>query len=320
MSANLSYDLQGKRVWVAGHKGMAGSAIVRRLASEGCEVLTVDRSQVDLNRQAEVEAWMAQAKPQAVFVAAAKVGGILANMTLPAQFLYENLILEANIIHSAWKVGVEKLLFLGSSCIYPRGAPQPMVEEALLTGPLEPTNEWYAVAKIAGIKLCQAYRKQYGCDFISAMPTNLYGAGDNYDLQQGHVAAALQAKVHRAKVTNAPSVELWGSGAPRREFLFVDDMADGLVYIMKHYSDAPHLNIGTGVDITIRELAEVIAKVAGYRGEFVYDRSKPDGMPRKVMDVTKLTALGWKAATSLEEGFRRAYAWYVENAYPRMAA
>jgi len=315
MSANLRYDLQGKRVWVAGHKGMAGSAIVRRLASEGCEIITVDRSQVDLGRQAQVEAWMAQARPQAVFVAAAKVGGILANLTRPAEFLYENLILEANIIHAAWKVGVEKLLFLGSSCIYPRGAPQPMAEEALLTGPLEPTNEWYAVAKIAGIKLCQAYRKQYSCDFISAMPTNLFGSGDNYDLQQGHVAAALQVKIHHARVTGAPSVQLWGTGTPRREFLYVDDMADGLVYIMKHYSDAPHLNVGTGQDITIDELAHLIAKVAGYRGEFVYDRSKPDGMPRKVMDVAKLTALGWRAATPLEEGFRRAYAWYVENAY-----
>jgi GDP-L-fucose synthase len=320
MNQPEKYSLKGKRVWVAGHKGMAGSAIVRRLATEGCEILTVDRKRVDLTQQRAVEEWMAAARPQAVFVAAAKVGGILANMTRPAEFLYDNLILEANIVHAAYRVGVEKLLFLGSSCIYPRGAPQPMPEDALLTGPLEPTNEWYAVAKIAGIKLCQAYRQQYGCDFISAMPTNLFGSGDNYNLQEGHVAAALQVKIHHAKVTGAPTVELWGTGTPRREFLYVDDMADGLVHIMQHYSDAPHLNIGTGTDITIRELAELIAKVAGYRGEFVYDRSKPDGMPRKVMDVSRLAALGWSAKTPLEEGFRRAYEWYVENVYAKAAA
>jgi GDP-L-fucose synthase len=320
MTSPEKYSLKGKRVWVAGHKGMAGSAIVRRLASEGCEIVTVDRKQVDLTQQRAVEDWMAAARPQAVVVAAAKVGGILANMTRPAEFLYENLILEANIVHAAYRVGVEKLLFLGSSCIYPRGAPQPMPEDALLTGPLEPTNEWYAVAKIAGIKLCQAYRQQYGCDFISAMPTNLFGSGDNYNLQEGHVAAALQVKIHHGKVTGAPTVELWGTGTPRREFLYVDDMADGLVHIMKHYSDAPHLNIGTGADITIRELAELIARVAGYRGEFVYDRSKPDGMPRKVMDVSRLAALGWQAKTPLEEGFRRAYEWYVANVYAKAAA
>jgi GDP-L-fucose synthase len=320
MQPEKKYSLSGKRVWVAGHKGMAGSAIVRRLASEGCEILTVDRTNVDLTQQRAVEEWMAAARPQAVFVAAAKVGGILANLTRPAEFLYENLILEANIIHAAYRVGVEKLLFLGSSCIYPRGAPQPMREDALLTGPLEPTNEWYAIAKIAGIKLCQAYRAQYGCDFISAMPTNLFGSGDNYNLQEGHVAAALQVKIHQAKVTCAPTVELWGTGTPRREFLFADDMADGLVHIMKHYSDAPHLNIGTGADITIRQLAELIAKVADYRGGFVYDHSKPDGMPRKVMDVSKLAALGWRAPTPLEEGFREAYGWYVENVYAKRAA
>jgi GDP-L-fucose synthase len=320
MKQPQQYSLEGKRVWVAGHKGMAGSAIVRRLASEGCEIVTVDRSQVDLTQQQAVEDWMAATRPQAVFMAAAKVGGILANMTRPAEFLYDNLILEANVIHAAHRVGVEKLLFLGSSCIYPRGAPQPMPEEALLTGPLEPTNEWYAVAKIAGIKLCQAYRKQYGCDFISAMPTNLFGPGDNYDLQEGHVAAALQVKIHHAKVSGAPTVELWGTGTPRREFLYVDDMADGLVYLMKHYSDALHVNIGTGTDITVRELAELIAKVAGYRGQFVYDDSKPDGMLRKVMDVRRLAALGWHAKTALEEGFRRAYEWYVANAYAKRTA
>ena len=313
MTSKTDYSLAGKRVWVAGHRGMAGSAIVRRLASEGCEVLTATRAELDLRRQANVERWMADKRPQAVFVAAAKVGGILANSTYPADFLYENLVIETNIIHAAWKTGVEKLLFLGSSCIYPRLAPQPMTEDALLTGPLEPTNEWYAVAKIAGIKLCQAYRRQHGCDFISAMPTNLFGQGDNYDLASGHVAAAMQVKVHNAKVSGARTLEIWGTGTPRREFLYVDDLADALVFMMKHYSDEPHRNVGTGTDISIRELAELVAKVAGWQGEFIYDRSKPDGTPRKVMDVFKLAALGWTAKTPLEEGFRKAYAWYAGN-------
>jgi len=292
---------------------MAGSAIMRRLAQENCQLLTATRSEVDLRRQSEVEAWMAANRPQAIFVAAATVGGIYANSTRPAEFIYDNLAIETNIIHTAWKLGVEKLLLLGSSCIYPRLAPQPMNEDQLLTGPLEPTNEWYAVAKIAGIKLCQAYRRQYGCDFIAAMPTNLYGPGDNYDLEQGHVAAALQVKMHWAKVQSAPHVELWGTGAPRREFLYVDDLADGLVFLMQRYSGEPHLNVGTGQDITIRELAEVIAEIADYRGDIVYDPAKPDGTPRKVMDVTRMTALGWKAKTPLREGFRKAYRWYVEN-------
>jgi GDP-L-fucose synthase len=314
MMLDPPYSLAGKRVWVAGHRGMAGSAIVRRLAREDCTVLTVSRQEVDLRRQAEVEAWMDANRPHAVFVAAAKVGGILANATYPADFLYDNLAIETNIVHGAFRARVEKLLFLGSSCIYPRLAPQPMNEDQLLTGPLEPTNEWYAIAKIAGIKLCQAYRKQHGCDFISAMPTNLYGPGDNYDLQQGHVAAALQVKIHLAKRTGAPSVQLWGTGTPRREFLYVDDLADALVFVMKHYSGPEHLNVGTGEDITIRELAELVARVAGYSGGFVYDASRPDGTPRKVMDVSRLTALGWRASTALEDGFARAYRWYVENA------
>jgi len=298
---------------------MAGSAIVRRLASEECEILTVGRRNVDLRRQEQVEAWMAKHRPQAVFMAAATVGGILANNTRPAEFLYDNLAIETNVIHAAYKAGVEKLLFLGSSCIYPRLAPQPIAEEALLTGPLEPTNEWYAVAKIAGIKLCQAYRRQHGCDFISAMPTNLYGPGDNYDPESSHVAAAMQAKVHHAKAGGASSITIWGTGTPRREFLYVDDLADALVFMMKHYSDESHRNVGTGTDITIRELAELVAKVAGWKGDFVYDHSKPDGTPRKIMDVSKLAALGWRARTPLEEGFRRAYAWYVENAAARAA-
>jgi GDP-L-fucose synthase len=313
MTARTEYVLKGKRVWVAGHRGMAGSAIVRRLAQEDCELLTVARDEVDLRRQEAVEAWMVKARPQAVFVAAATVGGILANSTRPAEFLYDNLAIETNIIHAAWKIGVEKLLLLGSSCIYPRLARQPMTEDALLTGPLEPTNEWYAVAKIAGIKLCQAYRRQYGCDFIAAMPTNLYGPGDNYDPQSSHVAAAMQVKVHRAKQTGAKTLEIWGSGTPRREFLYVDDLADALVFLMTRYSEERHINVGTGIDITVRELAELMAKVAGWDGEFVYDRSKPDGMPRKVMDVSRLRELGWQAKMSLEEGFRRAYRWYVEE-------
>jgi GDP-L-fucose synthase len=320
MSAMATYRLAGKRVWVAGHRGMAGSAIVRRLAQEDCQLLTATRQEVDLRRQADVEAWMAANRPQAVFIAAATVGGILANSSRPAEFLYDNLAVETNIIHAAWQTGVEKLLFLGSSCIYPRQARQPIGEDQLLTGPLEPTNEWYAVAKIAGIKLCQAYRMQYGCDFISAMPTNLYGPGDTYDLEQGHVAAALTAKIHIAKRSGAPQVVLWGTGTPRREFLFVDDLADALVFMMQRYSDVSHLNVGTGEDLTIHELARLIARIADYRGELVCDPSKPDGMPRKVMDVTRLAALGWRAKTPLEEGFRHAYRWYVENVADRRTA
>ena len=307
------YNLTGKRVWVAGHRGMAGSAIVRRLASEDCEILTAARTEVDLRRQEQVEKWMAERRPQAVFLAAAKVGGILANDTRPAEFLYDNLSIETNVIHAARNAGVEKLLFLSSSCVYPRLAPQPMKEEALLTGELEPTNQWYAVAKIAGMKLCQAYRRQYGCDFISAMPTNLYGPGDNYDPASSHVAAAMLVKVHRARQANAPAITIWGTGKPRREFLYVDDLADALVFLMKHYSDESHINVGTGRDMTIRELAETVARVAQWSGQFDYDTTKPDGMPRKVMDVSRLKSLGWSASTDLEEGFRMAYRWYVEH-------
>ena len=310
----MSYSLAGKRVWVAGHRGMAGSAITRRLASENCELLTVTRGETDLRNQAAVERWIERNKPNAVFLAAAKVGGILANDTRPAEFLYENLAIETNVIHAAYKAGVEKLLFLSSSCVYPRLAPQPMKEEALLSGPLEPTNEWYAVAKIAGMKLCQAYRKQYGCDFISCMPTNLYGAGDNYDPASSHVAAAMQVKVHDAKRRGAPTIQIWGSGTPKREFLYVDELADAAVHLMKNYSGDQHINVGTGSDVTIRELAELVAEVAGWQGRFEYDRSKPDGMPRKVMDVSRLNALGWSARMPLKDGFRKAYDWYVAHA------
>jgi GDP-L-fucose synthase len=315
-----AYNLKGKRVWVAGHRGMAGSAIVRRLSTEDCEILTVGRDKVDLRRQEQVERWMAANRPHAVFLAAATVGGILANATRPAEFIYDNLAIETNIIHCAWTVGVEKLLFLGSSCIYPRLAPQPMTEEMLLTGSLEPTNEWYAVAKISGMKLCQAYRRQYGCDFIGAMPTNLVGPGDNYDLQSSHVAAAMQVKVHRALSNGSKQIEIWGSGTPRREFLFVDDLADALVFMMKHYSGEQHLNVGTGREITIRELAELTARIAGWNGEFAYDPTKPDGMPRKVMDVSRLASMGWTAPTPLPTALRIAYEWYVENVASKVSA
>ncbi len=314
-----SFDFTGKRVWVAGHRGMAGSAIVRRLAREQCEIVTVTRSELDLLRQEDVHRWLAEQKVDAVFVAAGTVGGIMANKTRPAQFLYENLVIETNVIHAARDAGVQKLLFLGSSCIYPRMAEQPMREEALLTGELEPTNEWYAIAKIAGIKLCQAFRRQYGCDFVSVMPTNLYGPGDRYDAENGHVVAALIMKIHAAKMANSPTVELWGSGSPRREFLFSEDLADACAFVMKNYSDEMFLNVGTGHEMTVLELAESIARIAGWKGKFTFDRSKPDGMPRKVMDVSRLQALGWSAPTDFETGMKEAYRWYVANVAERHA-
>jgi GDP-L-fucose synthase len=292
---------------------MAGSAIARRLTREDCEPVTATRSELDLLRQADVEAWMKGKNIDAVFLAAATVGGILANSTRPAEFLYENLVIETNIIHAAQSTGVKKLLFLGSSCIYPRLAEQPIQEEALLTGALEPTNEWYAIAKIAGIKLCQAYRRQYGCDFVSVMPTNLYGPGDNYDAEGGHVVAALIMKIHAAKIANSPTVQLWGSGTPKREFLFSEDLADACVFVMKNYSGEMFLNVGTGHDITILELAQSIAKIVGWQGTFTFDTSKPDGMPRKVLDVSRLRALGWTASNDFETGMKEAYKWYVAN-------
>lgn len=307
------FDLAGRRVWVAGHRGMAGSAIARRLAREDCELVTATRKELDLLRQADVEDWMKAKKIDAVFLAAATVGGIQANVTRPAEFLYENLVIETNIIEAARSTGVKKLLFLGSSCIFPRMAEQPMREEALLTGALEPTNEWYAIAKIAGIKLCQAYRRQYGCDFVSVMPTNLYGPGDRYDAEGGHVVAALIMKIHSAKVANSTTVELWGSGTPRREFLSSDDLADACVFVMKNYSDEMFLNVGTGHDMTILELAQSVAKIVGWHGTFTFNRSKPDGMPRKVLDVSRLRALGWSASTDFETGMKSAYEWYVAN-------
>jgi GDP-L-fucose synthase len=302
-----SFNLSGKRVWVAGHRGMAGSAIVRRLAAERCDIIVAGRDEVDLRRQADVEAWIERARPDAVFVAAAKVGGIKANDSLPAEFLYDNLAIELAVIHSAYRVGVKKLLFLGSTCVYPKLAPQPMPEHALLSGPLEPTNEWYAIAKIAGIKLCQAYRRQYGADFISVMPTNLYGRGDNYHLDHSHVPAALIRRMHEARINNAPSVTIWGTGTPRREFLFADDLADACVFLMQRYSGEEMVNIGIGDDMTIAEFARTVAEVVGFKGKLDYDTSRPDGTPRKLVDTTKLAALGWRARTPLRDGLKKAY-------------
>ncbi|MBA2919778.1 NAD-dependent epimerase/dehydratase family protein [Sphingomonas sp. MAH-20] len=300
-------DLQGKRIFVAGHRGMVGSAIVRRLKVEQCETLCADRSDVDLRDQHQVNAWFADQRPELVFVAAAKVGGILANASRPADFLYDNLMIAANVISAARAVSVEKLLFLGSSCIYPRMAPQPIQENALLTGPLEETNEWYAIAKIAGIKLCQAYRRQEGCDFISAMPTNLYGTGDNYDLMSSHVLPALIHKAHLVKIGALQQLELWGTGEPRREFLHADDCADACVFLMKNYSAESHVNVGFGTDISIRELAELVCNVVGIPPDLAFDLTKPDGTPRKLMDNSMLNGLGWKPQIALEEGIRRTY-------------
>ncbi|OJW64441.1 MAG: GDP-fucose synthetase [Afipia sp. 64-13] len=304
---SVPFELKGKSVYVAGHRGMVGSALVRRLKSEDVKILTVPRSEVDLRDQAAVNRWFAANRPQVVFHAGAKVGGIVANNTLRAEFIYDNLVIAANVIHAAHANGTEKLLFLGSSCIYPRLAEQPLREDSLLTGPLEPTNEPYAIAKIAGIKMIEAYRAQYGSDFISVMPTNLYGSGDNYHPEYSHVVAALIRRFHEAKVANAPGVTVWGTGTPRREFLFVDDMADACVHLMRHYSGADLINIGTGEDITIGEFARMVAKAVGYRGEIVFDPSKPDGTPRKLLDVGRLAALGWRASTGLEDGIARAY-------------
>ena len=301
-------SLRGKRVWVAGHRGMVGSALARRLGREDCEVITVDRSSVDLRSQGEVAAWMAQARPEVVFLVAARVGGILANDSLPADFLYDNLMIEANVIHGAHATGVEKLLFLGSSCIYPRAAPQPISEAALLTGPLEPTNEWYAVAKIAGVKLAQAYRRQHGCDFICAMPTNLYGPGDTYDARGSHVIPALLLKAHAAKAAGRRAIDIWGTGRPLREFMHVDDCADALVHLMKHWSDPMHVNVGSGEEVSIAELARMVMDAVGLDGDVVFDPSKPDGAPRKLLDVSVLNRLGWRARIKLADGLRATYA------------
>jgi GDP-L-fucose synthase len=308
------YSLRGKRVFVAGHRGMVGSAIVRKLAGEDCEILAASRSELDLRDQAAVRSWMADRRPDTVILAAAKVGGILANDSYPADFLYENLVVETNVIESAFRNEVGKLIFLGSSCIYPKFAPQPIPEDALLTGPLEPTNEWYAIAKIAGLKLCQAYRRQHGVDYISAMPTNLYGPGDNYDLEKGHVIPALMRKAHEAKIGGDKVLRIWGSGTPKREFLHVDDAADAMVHLLKKYSGDGHINVGSGEDIAIIDLARLVASVVGFEGEIRNDPSKPDGTPRKLMDVKTLFDNGWRPQYDLESGLTQTYAWFMEHA------
>jgi GDP-L-fucose synthase len=291
---------------------MVGSAVVRRLVAEECEILTAGRDQLDLKNQSAVSAWMEKNRPHGVFLAAAKVGGILANDSYPADFLYDNLMIEANIIEAAHRFDVEKLLFLGSSCIYPKFAEQPIHEDSLLTGPLEPTNEWYAVAKIAGVKLAQAYRKQHGCDFISAMPTNLYGTGDNFDLNSGHVMPALIRKAHEAKLRRDKQITIWGTGTPRREFLHVDDCADACVHLMKVYSDDRHVNVGSGEDLTILELTHLVCAIVGFEGEIVHDLSKPDGTPRKLMSARVIHSLGWKPRIALQKGIEMAYASFLQ--------
>ena len=302
------------KVFVAGHRGMVGPAIVRALEAQGFDnIVTRTSAELDLRNQAAVNAFFAEQEPAYVFLAAARVGGILANDSYPADFIYDNLAIETNVIHAACRQRVKKLLFLGSTCIYPKLAPQPLKEEYLLTGPLEPTNEWYAVAKIAGIKLCQAYRKQHGCDFISAMPTNLYGPGDNYDLEKSHVIPAMLRKMHEAKVAGAPSVTLWGTGTPLREFLHVDDLADALLFLMQNYSDHSHVNVGVGHDLTIRELAETVRSVVSFEGELVFDTGKPDGTPRKLVDSGLINGLGWQAKIPLEQGLAAVYAWFAEH-------
>ena len=307
------YDLAGKRVWVAGHRGMVGRAVARRLAPTRAVVITAGRDRLDLRRQAEVEAWLAAIRPDAIIMAAAIVGGIEANRTRPAEFLYDNLAIAANVIHGAANAGVERLMFLGSSCFYPREAEQPVSESSLLTGPLEPTNEWYAVAKIAGAKLCQAYRRQHGKDYIAAVPTNLYGPGDNFSTTGGHVVASLLRKFHEARLSGAGSVEIWGTGRPRREFLYVDDAADAIIFLMLHYSADDLINIAGGEEVSIAELAGLIARIVGYEGELRFDASRPDGMPRKVLDGSRLRAAGWSPVTPLCDGLTRTYEWMRES-------
>ncbi|MGA3310827.1 MAG: GDP-L-fucose synthase [Xanthobacteraceae bacterium] len=313
-AASKLFDLSDRRVFVAGHRGMVGAAIVRRLVQRNSALVTAGRETLDLFRQDDTERFLGSIKPDVVIVAAAKVGGIHANNVLPAEFIYENLVIATNLIHGAFRAGVRKLLFLGSSCIYPKLARQPIVEEELLSGALEPTNEWYAIAKIAGVKLCQAYRRQYGADYISVMPCNVYGPGDNYHPENSHVIAALIRRFHEAKQSGSPSVTVWGTGTPRREFIFVDDLAEACLVVLEQYSGESHLNIGTGEDITIAGLARVVAEVIGYRGELVFDPSRPDGPPQKLLDVSRLSALGWKAHTPLRVGLERSYADFLARA------
>jgi GDP-L-fucose synthase len=315
-SKAMRYELRNKRVWVAGHRGLVGSALVRRLETEECEIVTATRKVCDLRDADQVDRFMKEVKPQAVFLAAARVGGIYANDTYPAEFIQENLQIQSNVIAAAHRYHVEKLMFLGSSCIYPKLAPQPLHEDALLSGPLEPTNEWYAIAKIAGIKLCQAFRRQHGSDFVAVMPTNLYGPGDNFDLLTSHVVPALMAKAERAKRLRHANIEIWGTGRPLRELLYVDDAADGMVFVMKNYSDKAIINLGTGAEISIGGLTELICDVVGYKGGVRFDTSKPDGTPRKLLDVSRLGALGWRAQTELRAGLEQTWRWYSERYLP----
>lgn len=307
-----------RRIWVAGHRGMVGSAIVRNLRQFDAEILTADRSELDLTEQGAVRAWLSTTQPSVIILAAAKVGGILANDSYPVDFLYQNLVIETNIIEAAHRAGVDRLVFLGSSCIYPKFAQQPIEERSLLTGPLEPTNEWYAIAKIAGIKLCQAYRKQFGRRYISVMPCNLYGPNDNFDLASSHVLPALIRKFHEAKVACADTVSIWGTGAPMREFLHVDDLARGVIFCMDHYDAYEPINCGAGSDVSIRKLAQIVAKVVGFTGNLAFDTSKPDGTPKKLMDSSRMAALGFKPAITLEQGIANAYEWYLENRAARV--
>jgi GDP-L-fucose synthase len=307
------FDLSGKKIFVAGHAGMVGSSIMRALSLRGLQAIAATHGALDLTRQAEVEKFLETHQPDVIVVAAAKVGGILANSTYPAEFLYTNVAIASNIMSTAAKIGVKKLMYLGSTCIYPRLASQPISEDALLTAPLEPTNEAYAIAKIAGIKLAAAYRHEHGCDFVSVMPTNLYGPNDNFDLTSSHVLPALMRKIHEAKISGDRTVTIWGTGTPRREFLHVDDLADAILFLLENYSDAQFLNVGTGTDITIRELAEALAGAIGYRGEFVFDTSKPDGTPRKCTDITRIKAVGWSPRITLRDGIASTYRWFLEN-------
>ena len=307
------FQMENTKVWIAGHRGLVGSAIAKRLSRENCTIVTIDRDELDLRDQVGVKKWLEKEKPSIIILAAAKVGGIVANSTQPADFLYDNLVIETNIIKAAHEIEVKKLLFLGSSCIYPRDAKQPMVEEELLTGPLEKTNESYAIAKIAGLKMCEAFRTQYGCDFISAQPTNLYGEGDKFDPELGHVIPALMVKAHKGKINDYPTLNVWGSGTPKREFLYIHDLADALIHLLKNYSGKSHINIGTGEEFSIKQLAEKICDVVGFQGELVFDKTKPDGSPRKLVNNSRLAELGWKSKTNLNDGLTKTYKWYLDN-------
>jgi GDP-L-fucose synthase len=313
MDTTLKYSIKKKKIWVAGHNGMVGSSLLRRLAKEDCDILCAARSDLDLRNQHDVSAWVRKNKPQAIIIAAATVGGILSNINYPANFLYDNLMIASNIIHTAHINKVEKLLFIGSACVYPKDADQPISEESLLTGPLEPTNEPHAIAKLAAIKMCQAYRTQYGSDFIAAQPNNLFGPGDDFDPNSSHVVPALIGKAHRAKQDAALALEIWGSGSVRRELMYVDDLADAVVYLLKNYSDSVPINIGSGQEFTIKELAEEICQVIDYRGGLEFDRTKPDGVKRKLLDRRLMEKLGWKAKTPLREGLKKTFDWYCKH-------